>query len=115
MCDWIAFKLSYCYSIRNNFGRKFLIYNLLTFLVGVGFEFFYYFQFETLQSAPNVEIYCWIDFKLHNNILYHIGDSLPTICCTYSFQFLIHNFITFSGGLTLNFVLHIVTSLFITV
>ena len=35
-------------------------------------------------------MYYWIAFKLHNNILYHIGDNIPTIFgAVFNFEFTI--------------------------
>ena len=34
--------------------------------------------FEAFQSASNLEMCCWIAFKLHKNILHHICYNITT-------------------------------------
>ena len=69
------------------------------------------------QSASNGEMYYWvaIAIKLHNNILYPIRDSIPTICCAvFNFEFTILSHFEVCGLLILyNVLLHLSSSEFV--
>ena len=94
--QWDCFYFVYCKFKR--FGLQFLRLEI----------------FKVFVRACNCEIIYWNAFKLHNNILLHICYIIPII-----FEFTIYSlfrgFFTYNNFTYPNFVLQIVTSLWITV